>query len=170
MNILLSLLIYNPIEAYTLVLLCSVISCNKVKYNTCMILKIYIFGVTNFIIQFIPYLWFGTIAYLVGNLLVAYIFTPIVLKVFYVRVIKKNLTICQSIVSVFIYCMFNIVIPMISDALFKTHTLFYNNDDLHEFVINIIIFFVQITLYKFIERKRIHYEEFCKTNFRKGNS
>lgn len=169
MNIPLSLLIYNPIEAYTLVLLCSVISCNKVKYNICTILKIYILGVTNFIIQFIPYLWCGTIVYLVGNLLVAYIFTPIVLKAFYVRVIKKNLTICQSIISVFIYCMFNIIISMISDALFKTHTLFYNNDDLHEFVINLIIFFVQITLYKFIERKRIHYEEFCKTNFRKGN-
>lgn len=52
MNIPLSLLIYNPIEAYALVLLCDIITGNRTRICVRLILYLYIFGAAN-ISQFI---------------------------------------------------------------------------------------------------------------------
>lgn len=170
MNILLSLLIYNPVETYVLILLCDIINGHKTKFTRKTLWRLYLFSLLNFVVQISPYIWYGKIVYLIGNIVVAYIITPFTLKWFYVKFINNKLTTRQAFVAVFIYCIFAIVVPMVSDAVFKTHTLFYNNNNLHEFIVNFIIFFLQITLYKFIEKKGLYYEKFCKENRRKGNS
>lgn len=165
MNVLLSLLIYNPLEAYTLILLCNVIAGNNTKFNTKNILVLYLFCAVNFLIQIVPYIFYDSVLYIVSNLFVAYVVTPLILRLVYVKFINKNLTIRQSFVALFIYCVFVIVIPMIMDAIFKTHTSFYNDNNLHEMISNFIIFFVQIISYKFIENRRNYYEKLCKRNF-----
>lgn len=57
MNIPLSLLIYNPIEAYALVLLCDIITGNRTRICVRLILYLYIFGAANILIQNIPNAW-----------------------------------------------------------------------------------------------------------------
>lgn len=59
MNIPLSLLIYNPIEAYTLILLGDIITGNDTKFNKKSIVALWVFGTVNFVMQFLPNLVYG---------------------------------------------------------------------------------------------------------------
>lgn len=168
MNIPLSLLIYNPIEAYTMILLCDVITGNRTIFNKCLIFKLFVFSSFNLVIEELPYIWYGEWEYVMFNAISAYIMLPIVLKYFYNLFCKNRITIKQSIIAMFIISIFAMIIPIIFDLVFKTSTLFYNNNSLHEFIINFIILFLQIILYKFILAKRNfyekHYERFRREN------
>lgn len=93
MNIPLSLLIYNPIEIYTMVLLCDIISNNKSKINIRNIAYMYLFGFVNFCIQYIPNFWYGSSIYCLISLSEALILHPIVIYLFYVKIIKDQLSI-----------------------------------------------------------------------------
>ena len=59
MSVPLSLLIYNPIEAYILILLCDVIAENDTKFTIKRALLLWDFGATNLFIQLVPYIWYG---------------------------------------------------------------------------------------------------------------
>lgn len=61
MNIPLSLLIYNPIEAYTMILLCDVINFKHTKFTLKNIVLLYGLSTINFCLQMIPYIWEGSI-------------------------------------------------------------------------------------------------------------
>ncbi len=70
MNIPLSLLIYNPIEAYTMILLCDIITGNRTKFSIKMINSIYVFGAVNLAIQLVPCLFVGESYFALLNILV----------------------------------------------------------------------------------------------------
>ena len=52
MNIPLSLLIYNPIEAYTLVLLCDIITGSRTEFNRKLFPYLFVYSDINFLIQY----------------------------------------------------------------------------------------------------------------------
>ena len=164
MNIPLSLLIYNPIEIYTMVLLCDIISNNKSKINIRNIAYMYLFGFVNFCIQYIPNFWYGSSIYCLISLSEALILHPIVIYLFYVKIIKNQLSIFSVFIASFIEIIFVISISNIFCLYFKNSIIFFNNDILMEFICNFVIFFVQVSLYTFIRRKECKYEEYCKGN------
>lgn len=162
MNIPLSLLFYNPIEAYTIMLLCDVMTGNNTKLSLKRIALLYLYGTINLIIQVISYIWYGRIQYLVLNIIVSYIIAPLLLKLFYPIITGNSIVLRQAIVAMFILSVVTMVISNTYGMLFDTHVLTYNDNEINEFVVNLIIFSVQISLYKIIIRKMDKYEKHCK--------
>lgn len=158
MNIPLSLLIYNPIEAYTLVLLCDIISGNNTNLSFRRIKIIWIFGAINLLIQLIPYPLYGHSLFAIINLCITYFIVPISVKYFYElcgnRISYKRCVISQLINSVFI-----VVVSSSVNMLFGVNTIFYNDNSLHEFIVNTIIYSLQISFYIFIKRRTLCYEK-----------
>lgn len=161
MNVFLSLLIYNPLEAYTLVLLCDITTGKDLKFKARNIVALYVFSSINFINQLIPYIWYGKDIFIPLNLITGYLITPILLKIF-CNLVVFNVSIIDCFIAQFISCIFIIVISSFFDVLFHVNSIYYNYSILYEFIINIIIFSIQILLYKTIKIRRCFYEEFCK--------
>lgn len=170
MNILLSLLIYNPIEAYTIILLCDVITGNNTKININAIEIIYLFGTINLFFQYIPNFVYGSIFYIVINLFIVFIVYPILVYNIYVNIFHNYTTFKTAIVAVFIENIFVLVISVVIEALFKNESLFFNNDICIEFVSNFIIFSIQISLYTFVKKRGKVYEEYCKGNRKRNDT
>ena len=168
MNILLSLLIYNPIEAYTLVLLCDIITGSRTEFNRKLFPYLFVYSDINFLIQCVPYIRYGCVGYTVLNVIAAYIIMPIILKKFYNLALHNSITWMQSFIAMFISGIFAIAIPIICDILFNIKTIFYNYNIFHEFMVNFAIFSLQILLYKIILLKRVYYEKHCKV-YRRNN-
>ena len=61
-------------------------------------------------------------------------------------------------------CLFTIVISSIFDIFIKDYNMFYTENKYHEFVSNLVIFSVQITLYLIIRAKGEHYYEKLRKN------
>lgn len=147
MNILLNLLIYNPIEAYTMILLCGVIRCSDIRLGRYKILKLFLLGSVNLFVQ-----------------CSSFIITPILIKIFCLIVLNESVKIMHSFICVCIMSIFSIIISVIFGFIFNENILFYNNNVIYEFISNMLIFGVQILLYTIIKIKRGKYEEFCKIN------
>lgn len=165
MNVPLSLLIYNPIEAYTLVLLCDIIIGRKTAFNIKSIPIIYIFGSINFIIQWIPNIFYGSILFVILGLFNGYFIVSFSLMLMYkclsCDVLYRKCILCQLINTIFI-----VVISSIMKFMFNIGDLFYNNNNLHEFIVNLLIFSMQIITYNFI-RSVFNYEKYSKENRRR---
>ena len=150
MNIPLSLLIYNPIEAYTMILLCDIITGNRTKINPKLVLYLYVFGAVNLCIQLFPTIWVNKPLFAILNIIVNYLFVPISIKIFY-GIVTHN-------------CIFIIVISNIFVLFIESYNMFYTVNKFHEFITNMVIFFVQITLYLIIRFKAgNYYEKYCKS-------
>ena len=162
MNIPLSLLIYNPIEAYTIMLLCDVITGNNTKLSLKRIGLLYLYGTINLMIQVIPYIWYGRIQYLVLNIIISYIIAPLLLRLFYPIITGSSIVLRQAIVAMFILSVVTMVISNTYGILFGAHVLTCNDNEINEFIVNLIIFSVQISLYKIIIRKMDKYEKHCE--------
>jgi hypothetical protein len=158
MNILLSLLIYNPIEAYTMILLCDIITGSNTKLCIKKIPFIYLFSIVNLFIQSIPYLIQGTRLFAIVNILTGYFVVSISIKYFY-SIILSKIAYLNCVIAQFINTLCIIVICSIADTLFNIDSMFINNNILHEFIVNIIIFSVQIIVYKIIKRRICLYEK-----------
>lgn len=167
MNILLSLLVYNPLEAYTMILLCDLITGNNTHLIIKNVWKLFLFSSLNVIVQLVPYLWYGEWAYSILNIIVAYTVIPLLLKHFYVSLFYGSINNIQPFIVMFIISVFAIVIPVILNFLFDINTIFYNYNGLHEFIVNFVIFFLQIPLYKIMLIKRDKYEKYYQGICRK---
>ena len=158
MNVLLSFLVYNPIEAYTLILLCDIITGNIRNNPIKKIRIVLIFSTCNLLIQIIPYLFYNSKLFAIINLFVAYFILPVSVKYFYElcgnKISYKRCVIVQLINSIFI-----IVISSFTSITFGINSIFYNENGLHEFIINTIIYSLQISLYSLIKRKVLCYEK-----------
>lgn len=169
MNIPLSLLIYNPIEVYTLVLLCDIIIGNDVRLNKKNVTFIYLLGFVNFVVQEIPNFWYGELEFLLFNLLFIFVISPFTLKYFYYKVSGKIVRHRIYVISVSISCIVIMLTTIILDFFSKSQILFYNNWWFSEFVSNIIIFTIQIPPYILIKKRGCHYEKCCKRNCKRSN-
>lgn len=162
MNITLSLLIYNPIEAVSLILLCDVITGNDTKLNLKDVLTIYTFGAINFVIQYIPNLFPIGVTCLFFRIVNEFVLIPISIGYFYRKF--NNLTVRQSIVAQMINMTFALCINLILCTLFKFDCMIVNKNSLHEFIINMVIYSCQIIGYLIIKKRTKHYEELFKSN------
>ena len=135
MNIPLSLLIYNPIEAYTLILLCDIITGNNTKFTPKKILHLWYFGATNLLIQLIPFVWYGKWFFAILNIAINYIMIPASIMYHY-----------KAISDTF-------------SLLIDKYNMFFPISILHEFITNMVIFFVQVILYSIIKYRRFLYEK-----------
>lgn len=162
MNVPLSLLIYNPLEAYTLILLCDVIIGRHTKLCIKNIAIMYLLGTVNFSFQQIPNIWYGNLTYLFANFLIMFVICPIWLHWAYEMMSTSIVRHRPFIISITINCIFIMVITSFYHFLFNGNVLFRNNNIFTEFVINFTIFPVQILLYKIIKKRGSLYEERCK--------
>lgn len=166
MNILLSLLIYNPLEAYTMILLCDVINFKRTELTFRNFILLYVLGAINFCVQMVPYIWEGSIIHIYGNIIVSYGIIPIIVRKFY-KVMCGDISYCKVFVAEMIICMYTIVISIMLNIVFEFNNIFINNNISHEFIANIVIFVVQIISYSIIRKWSISYEERFKENCRK---
>lgn len=165
MNIPLSLLIYNPIEAYTMILLCDVINFKHTKFTLKNIALLYGLSAINFGLQMIPYIWEGSIVHICGNMIVSYGIIPIIVRAFY-KIMCGDISYRRVFVAEMIICVYTVVLSMILNVAFGFNNMFINDNILHEFITNSVIFVVQIVSYTFIKKWSIRYEEHFKENRR----
>ena len=162
MNIPLSLLIYNPVEAFCFILLCDIITSNKTRICIRLIPYLYIFGAVNLFIQNIPNIWIDRPYFAVISIFMNYIVTPFSIRFFY-GIIGNKISYKRCFIVGVIDCLFIIVISSIFDFLIKDYNMFYTENKYHELISNSVIFSVQIILYLIIRIKGEHYyEKFCK--------
>ena len=162
MNILLSLLVYNPIEAYTLILLCDIITGSKTNVKIKTIPYFYIFGSVNMAIQLFPTIWVWKCWFAVINIFVNYFITPFSIMLFY-GIVNSKISYRKCFVVSAIECAFVIVISEIIVLFIKDYNMFYTENILYEFITNITIFSVQIILYSIIKiRGDCYYEKHRK--------
>lgn len=164
MNILLSLLIYNPIEAYAMILLCDIITGNKTRICFKLILYLYIFGAVNLFIQNIPNIWINKPYFALISIFTNYIITPFSIRFFYTT-IGNRISYGGCFVVGVIDCLFIIVMTSILNFVVKDYDMFCPENKYHELISNFIIFSVQTILYLIIRVKGEYYYE----KFRKGN-
>ena len=165
MNIPLSLLIYNPIEACTMILLCDVINFKHTKFTLKNIALLYGLSAINFGLQMIPYIWEGSIVHICGNMIVSYGIIPIIVRAFY-KIMCGDISYRRVFVAEMIICVYTVVLSMILNVAFGFNNMFINDNILHEFITNSVIFVVQIVSYTFIKKWSIRYEEHFKENRR----
>lgn len=165
MSVPLSLLIYNPIEAYILILLCDVIAENDTKFTIKRALLLWDFGATNLFIQLVPYIWYGKWFFAIFNVSVNYIIIPFSIMYYY-RIVSCRIGYFRCFISELINCLFIIIISNIFDLLIDKYDMFFSRSISHEFISNMTIFFVQIILYSIIKHRRFLYEKHFQ-NFRK---
>lgn len=163
MSILLSLLFYNPIEAYTLILLCDIISGNSTKLNVKNVFMLYIFGSVNFVIQYIPNLTYGNNLFIVVTFGLNYFVIPLSILLFY-KIMSTNITYSVCVIAEFVNCIFIIIISGFFNIFIKSYNMFFLYNRFHEFISNFAIFFVQILLYNTIKHRRVYYEKLRKGN------
>lgn len=163
MNILLSLLIYNPLEAYTLILLCDIITGNNTRFNKNNLITLWEFGAVNFIIQYIPNIIYGFSTYVYLTLFFNYLIIPISLLFFY-RGLSGNVKYWNCLVCQMINCLFIIVVSNIFNTFIYSYNIFCPANRFHELFSNFVIFFVQILLYTSIKHRRFHYEKRFQRN------
>lgn len=89
MSVPLSLLIYNPIEAYILILLCDIITGENTKIGIRNIGKLYLLGAVNLLFQSIPNLWYGENFYIFLSISEALTVHAIII---YISFIQKSYT------------------------------------------------------------------------------
>lgn len=120
MDTILTLLIYNPLEAFFLIRFCDiVIGRNFIKNDIC---KCYILGIINYFIQVIPNIFYGTKLFVLIEIFCMCCILPMILFIFY------NIVICRirPIISIIAYstlhfivliCCF-IIIPQFTDLIY----------------------------------------------------
>lgn len=123
MNIPLSLLIYNPIEAYVLILLCDVITGNNTKFTVKRVLLLWAFGATNLLIQSIPYIWYGKWFFAILNVAVNYMVIPLFIMCYY-KVISCYISYFRCFISELINCLFIIIISNTFNLLIDKYDMF----------------------------------------------
>lgn len=91
MNLVPSLLIYNPLEALVIILLLSFVSNKRLRFKS-VIINSYILGTINLIFQFIIELNYGTLIYSMLTTLLQFIILPYILYIYcsFVMSIKIN--------------------------------------------------------------------------------
>lgn len=117
MNVPLSLLIYNPIETYTMILLCDVINFRHTKFTLKNIALLYGLSAINFGLQMIPYIWEGSIVHICGNMIVSYGIIPIIVRAFY-KIMCGDISYRRVFVAEMIICVYTVVLSMILNAAF----------------------------------------------------
>ena len=130
MNIPLSLLIYNPIEAYTMILLCDIITGNRTKINPKLVLYLYVFGAVNLCIQLFPTIWVNKPLFAILNIIVNYLFVPISIKIFY-GIVTHKVTYFKCFIVEVINCIFIIVISNIFVLFIESYNMFYTVNKFH---------------------------------------
>ena len=164
MSIPLSLLIYNPIEAYILILLCDIVTGRDTKVHIRNVWILYLFGAINLAFQNIPNFWYGERIYTLISIAEAFVIHPIIINILYSKAFQSKITAVQSVVVASIQAIFVLTISNIFGLCLNNQIMFFNDDILTEFICNFVIFFVQISLYTFIKRKECRYEKYCKGN------
>lgn len=170
MSVPLSLLTYNPIEAYILILLCDIITGENTKIGIRNIGKLYLLGAVNLLFQSIPNLWYGENFYIFLSISEALTVHAIIIYIFYTKELHKNICIRQAFVAATIQTSFVIILSSSFGLLAKKRIIFFNESLVMEFISNLIISSIQLLLYTFIKKKGKVYEEYCKRDCRKGNS
>lgn len=92
MSFLPSLLLYNPLEAFIILLFCNVCSGTKTKIR--IILDSFILGTLNFVVQYPNMLLESPVWQLIYNIFVAIIVVPIILYIFTLKRYKYKFIIC----------------------------------------------------------------------------
>lgn len=155
MSFLPSLLLYNPLEAFIILLFCNV--CSGTKTKTRIILDSYILGTLNFIVQYPNMLLENPMWQLIYNIFVMLIVMPFISYIYSKNKFKYKFIICwlanmfALITSAVIVCVVNtFVMPMLSNV-------FVNS--VYELAVNLILRMFQAFLIFILYKGKCFYEK-----------
>lgn len=156
MNIILTLLIYNPLEAYFLIKFCDIFT--KRKFILSDIKYCYIMGGINYIIQSIPNIFYGTNYFMILQIFVIMLLLPVISWILYsylITYINFNKTLFAYMllfITVVIVCF--VILPI-----FTKTVCFYNMPLNIEFICNISLVCAREFILYIFKRGIYHYEK-----------
>lgn len=153
MSFLPSLLLYNPLEAFIILLFCNV--CSGTKTKTRIILDSYILGTLNFVVQYPNMLLDGSLIQMVYNIFSVLILMSITVYICFHK--KYNFKICIGS-SVFILISTTFLMWFVNSFIkIILINKFYNGID--ELVFNLILRVLQIFLIFILYKGKCLYEK-----------
>lgn len=165
MNILWSLILYNPLEALTLILFCDMIS--KRKFRFFDVLHCYILGTINLLFQISRMLFDNKIIILFLDLFVALVIMTITLNLYYNKQILSKSE-CEKTTLKHSFCAIALNYVSIMISTFVLNSLFgkiYDSNyttSYYEFISNIFIRLIFLLIVGFISDWRLKYEKRTK--------
>ncbi len=155
MSFLPSLLLYNPLEAFIILLFCNV--CSGTKTKTRIILDSYILGALNFVVQYPNMLLESPVWQLTYNIFVAIIIMPIILYIFTLKRYKYKFVICW-LSTAFLFATVAILSWINNMFVDETFTNCFT-DKIYEFIFNLILRVIQLLLIFILYKRKCLYEK-----------
>lgn len=155
MSFLPSLLLYNPLEAFIILLFCNV--CSGTKTKTRIILDSYILGTLNFVVQYPNMLLGNSMWQLIYNIFVMLILMPVILYLYSKKKYKHRAVTCflsnifAFITSAGICFAFNNMFECIPNGVFLNGA--------YEMVANLVLRIVQLFLILILYKGKCLYEK-----------
>ena len=155
MNTILTLLIYNPLEAFFLIRFCDIIS--KRKFVIKDIRKYYLYGFISFWLQCLPNILYGTDIFAISHVVSSIIILPIILYAYYnISVGRIKFGTCFTayciLTAVVVLCCFCIY-PAFSNIIYCIDIPF-----VFEFAVNMTILLVRIVILYILRKLVSHYD------------
>lgn len=155
MSFLPSLLLYNPLEAFIILLFCNVCSGTKTKIR--IILDSYILGTLNFVVQYPNMLLESPVWQLIYNIFVAIIGMSFTVYLLFKKKYNYSFKLCVGS-SVFIF-LSSIILIWITNNYIKIIMTNVFDNTLDEFIINLILRVIQLFLIFILYKGKCFYEK-----------
>lgn len=164
MNILFSLLLYNPLESFVLIRFCDIFT--KRKFNKYDFINCYVLGAINLVVQNFRVVFDNRVNLLFYDLFTAFVPMSILLLIYYNKMCasckSENINFKISILAQTMNFLAISLMVMFSNTIFGN--IFNSNyvSDYYEFIVNILLKIFQIFVIIIINNGVIIYEKHFK--------
>lgn len=155
MSFLPSLLLYNPLEAFIILLFCNV--CSGTKTKTRIILDSYILGTLNFVVQYPNMLLENSMWQLIYNIFVVLILMPIIVYLYCYNKFKFSYKICTA-ANLFILST-GMVVAWFSNTFITTVITNEFENGCYEMIFNLVLRAFELLLILILYKGKCLYEK-----------
>lgn len=155
MSFLPSLLLYNPLEAFIILLFCNV--CSGTKTKTRIILDSYILGTLNFVVQYPNMLLENPMWQLIYNIFVMLILMPVILYLYSKKRYKHRAVIC-FLSNIFVFATIAFLSWFMNTFIATTLTNSFANKA-YELFFNLVLRILQLFLIFILYKGKCLYEK-----------
>jgi hypothetical protein len=155
MSFLPSLLLYNPLEAFIILLFCNV--CSGTKTKTRIILDSYILGTLNFVVQYPNMLLENPMWQLVYNIFVVLIVMPIIVYLYCHNKFKFSYRICTA-ANLFILST-GMIVAWFSNTFITTVITNEFENGCYEMIFNLVLRAFELLLILILYKGKCLYEK-----------
>lgn len=155
MSFLPSLLLYNPLEAFIILLFCNV--CSGTKTKTRIILDSYILGTLNFVVQYPNMFLENSMWQLIYNIFVMLILMPVILYLYSKKKYKYRAVIC-FLSNMFVFATIAFLSWFMNTFIVTTLTNSFTNKT-YELIFNLVLRILQLFLIFILYKGKCLYEK-----------